>query len=490
VPSLLGRGGRRAGFLQVKARLVGYLPLRVGGPFLRHELHQLLAPGRFQVWGNGSLLVSPRPSDENSLAISGELRNRLLRKEPITAQSLTQIMTDWNRYNKNYGPRIDKPAKGSKPEKDPQKEKVTTEQTRVTRGFKFLKNRLKAAAKDSKRAPAFEDVKKNVLIVMGVYYKKTLTPTMKFLKKPQQYRTSVLELIAAVRELNLTHVAPQDLVDDPREGVVIEEEEEEGQDEQGDEGQEVDEALERQILAGLDLPENADHISFEEEAETEEEEELLQKSQPTTQPQAKVSKVSVLKRLNELMGDYQKALSMKGADVARIQEQFHSLKGLIDNEAFQDADQVINKLEGMVHLTLAGSGPQAKENPLAALARVQLQWQSGLAEVRKQIQSLQKAILTENKDFDGAAGAKKVATVLDNFKEGLELVMVSIVKAPTPQERVPYLAQAMTLVEKYTKYVDTNKLVAHIEVNPYTGVTIKELLLPPLRTLNTQLQNL
>ena len=121
------------------------------------------------------------------------------------------------------------------------------------------------------------------------------------------------------------------------------------------------------------------------------------------------------------------------------------------------------------------------EGERVRFAKAKLDWEAAKKAVGLQLDALRSAILADSPEEVGTVEVLK--RVLGRFNEGLGDTLDELYVADNDEKHLAAADKARTIVGHYRTFIETGELVDHVEQHPYEapGVTIRDLLLPPLR---------
>ncbi len=151
----------------------------------------------------------------------------------------------------------------------------------------------------------------------------------------------------------------------------------------------------------------------------------------------------------------------------------------------------------------AGAQPDATPAPngaarpdVAAQQRLQKSkavWSATRSKVEADLQKLNKAVLAAAKGSQDADGLedlldKVIEPVLDNLDESLSDTLDKAASATDAGERDKLVKQAQTTLASYQQFIDGNKILSHIDDNPYVSVNLVKTLTATITALSASIR--
>ncbi len=132
--------------------------------------------------------------------------------------------------------------------------------------------------------------------------------------------------------------------------------------------------------------------------------------------------------------------------------------------------------------------PPPPTTSLVAFAHARLAWEAAKANVAARLATLRSAIAAGAPDPDSAAlvtaAAEKLGAVLGRLDAGLGDALANA----TAADRAAALkTEVAAIVGSYLAYLETDRIIAHIETNPTGPLGIADTLRAPLTTIRTLL---
>lgn len=152
-------------------------------------------------------------------------------------------------------------------------------------------------------------------------------------------------------------------------------------------------------------------------------------------------------------------------------------------------------LEAVLGLRPAGR-PQRTPSPapttsLVAFAQARLAWEAAKAAVAARLDALRRSMAAAAPDPDSAAlvsaAADKLGIVLGRLDAGLGDTLDALANAAAVERAAALKTEVAAIVASYLAYLETDRVIAHIETNPTGPLGIAATLREPLATIRTLL---
>jgi hypothetical protein len=382
---------------------------------------------------------------------------------PAVTLSPAQVLKLWKKVNDRFGLEDD-PKKKDPKKKGSDKEKVFTKQNEeVGTGLTALRNVARGGMESEGQVNRFLRVQRKVVRVMKLFCKTLKTLPAEMVQDLKKYRKLVRQLTIVVIEMdprspNLGDEGDADLgaltaVDDSRLDQALE-----------------DAALDEAEDAGFDEDEGAPPPP--------------PPGPPPAPRQRGVGEFTT--RLKFLTPQVQKALQAGTADGDRIRQLLAQINALAGAKDFGKAHALLDQLGPLVDKAVLAS-PTRKSR--VGLAKARLAWDEAKKKVRAQITSLQKAVVAEHADAEGAAGVKRLQEVLGYFNKGLTAALDDLYNAAQPEDEARLTQTAADIAQEYLRFTTESPLVQHVQENPYeVEIGVQAELTPALRLVLAQLE--
>jgi hypothetical protein len=186
-----------------------------------------------------------------------------------------------------------------------------------------------------------------------------------------------------------------------------------------------------------------------------------------------------------------------------ILEAVAAAKQPLDREQLAEAKQGLIALSALAkELATPKTPPPAQKEPvsLVVLQKSRLAWDAVRKRVQTELQELERSIVSavqehnaaedaedEYDESELAAGTKQLYTILDRLDERLIDKLDEALNAEDPQVRQARHGEAVTIIQEYQAFVDTDPLLAAIDENGFTSSTIRKSITTTLGTLASKL---
>jgi len=152
-------------------------------------------------------------------------------------------------------------------------------------------------------------------------------------------------------------------------------------------------------------------------------------------------------------------------------------------------------LEAVLGITTGRRPPRAPPPPpttsLVAFAHARLAWEAAKATIAARLATLRTAIAAGAPDPDSAAlvaaAADKLGAVLGRLDAGLGDTLDALANATAADRAAALKTEVAAIVASYLAYLETDRIIAHIETNPTGPLGIADTLRAPLTTIRTLL---
>jgi len=152
-------------------------------------------------------------------------------------------------------------------------------------------------------------------------------------------------------------------------------------------------------------------------------------------------------------------------------------------------------LEAVLGLTAGRRPPRAPPPPpttsLVAFAHARVAWEAAKAAVATRLATLRSAIAAGAPDPNSAAlvaaAADKLGAVLGRLDAGLGDTLDALANATAADRAAALKTEVAAIVASYLAYLETDRIIAHIETNPTGPLGIAETLRAPLTAIRTLL---
>jgi hypothetical protein len=368
------------------------------------------------------------------------------------ALSPAQVLKLWKKVNDRFGLEDD-PKKKDPKKKGGDKEKVFTKQNEeVTTGLTALRNIARGGVENEGQVSRFQRVQRKAVRVMKLFCKTLKTFPAGVLQDLIKYRKLVRALTVVVMEL------------DPRSPNL------------GDEGD-----ADLSALTGVDDSRLDQALESADEAE----DAGLDEDEGAPAPQ-KRGAGEYATRLKFLTPQVQKALQAGTADSTRIRQLLAEVNALAGAKDYTRAHALLDQLGPLVDKAVLAAPTKASR---VGLAKARLAWDEAKKKVRAQITTLQKALVAEHADAEGAAGVKRLQEVLGYFNKGLTAALDDLYNAAQPEEKARLTQTAADIAQEYLRFTAESPLVQHVQENPYeVEIGVQTELTPALRLVLAQLE--
>src|SRR5205085_8035850 len=145
----------------------------------------------------------------------------------------------------------------------------------------------------------------------------------------------------------------------------------------------------------------------------------------------------------------QKALQAGTADSTRIQQLLAEVNAVADAKDFTRAHTLLDQLGPLVDRVVLATPTKASR---VGLAKARLAWDEAKKKVRAQITTLQKTLIAEHADAEGAAGVKRLQEILGYFNKGLTAALDELYNAAQPEEKDRLTQASADIAQEYLRF--------------------------------------
>jgi hypothetical protein len=385
-----------------------------------------------------------------------------------------QVLKLWKKANERFGPEED-PKKRDAKAKVSDKEKFAFKQMdQVFKGLTALRNTARGGVDTAPKVDKFKGVQRQVVKVMQLFCKTLKALPATGAKDLTKYRKVIRQLTIVVKEMD---PKLSDLSDEGNPDLSV--------------LSGVDDSHLDQALEDASLQEGVE-ISFDESTEA-----TSNTAPPTAPPPAAQPKPpqptppqrgagEFATRLKFLMPQIQKAIQANAGASATIRQHLAEVTAVANAKNFAKAHELLDTLGPLVdQAVLATPAKRSK----VGISKTRLNWDSAKKYVHGQITALQKAILSEHQDSDGAKGVKRLQEILGHFNQGLTASLDELYVATTAADENRLSKKAITIATGYLKFVESSPFVKHAQANPYqVDIGADSKLVPALQLVLQQLK--
>ncbi len=181
-------------------------------------------------------------------------------------------------------------------------------------------------------------------------------------------------------------------------------------------------------------------------------------------------------------------VSKANADVGQqLKALFTEAQNFDRNKDAAQATAALDRAEAL----LKKQGDAAESKPTGSkvdFAKAKLEWNAAKRDVGSQLGKLKSSILGEFPEE--AKVVTRLDEILQHFNEGLGDALDDLYNAADDNVRKQTASKALGITASYLKFVETDKLVTHVENHPFESapVTIRDVLLPTLKKIQQQLK--
>ena len=211
-------------------------------------------------------------------------------------------------------------------------------------------------------------------------------------------------------------------------------------------------------------------------------------SVPPPPPLPASDKASLMKRLNALTADIKAALAAKGPNANRIQTLFTTIPGLLDKHDYTQANAALDQLEALLHESGETEEEEEEEEAEAPPVETLPLWIQAKETVDSQLSKLQNALRQRND-----AEFKRIADyglngITRRLQVGLQVALREFDGAQSAT-RAKARNRARAAVADFMTFLQSDPVVALMDSNPITPITLKATLGKALKSISQALSD-
>lgn len=211
----------------------------------------------------------------------------------------------------------------------------------------------------------------------------------------------------------------------------------------------------------------------------------------------------ITERLKELKPELDEAITAGSTLGQQVKLLTSELGVAIRKKDFARAGELLDYVETLLRRGTVdgepGNAPSMSKSPepgevregVVDYAKCRLAWDSAKKKVQGDLQELERAILKEYRGSEAwqelVTKIRKLDAVLANFSEGLGDALDAALNATDSADRKRHHDRATQIVARYAHYVETDSLIARLELNPFVPLSIQKSLGTTLAALTKRL---